>query len=165
MSLKPTLKDLINTLPQHGELRWIGIRPDKGHDMLEPDSALLNNHSGLEGDRYKGRSGSRHVTLVQLEHLSAIGGMLQTPAVDAAQLRRNLAVSGLNLIALKGKRFTIGNTVLEYTGLCHPCSRMEEIFGPGGYNAVRGHGGITAKVIVGGEICIGDPVTALAAQD
>ena len=67
-------------------------------------------------------------------------------------------VSGLNLLALKGKRFRIGSVVLEYTGLCHPCSKMETALGPGGYNAMQGHGGITAKVVEAGELAIGDAV-------
>ncbi len=72
-------------------------------------------------------------------------------------------VSGINLRALKDRRFQVGEAVLEATDDCHPCSRMEAILGPGGYNAVRGHGGITARVVEGGAVRIGDAVTALDA--
>ena len=67
-------------------------------------------------------------------------------------------IKGINLLSLKDKRFKIGTAILETTGLCHPCSRMEVNLGKGGYNAMRGHGGITAKVITNGEIRLGDSV-------
>ena len=156
-----SLKELLATLPQKGTLRWIGLRPARREPLCVVDKATLCSNSGLIDDRYAGRSGKRQVTLVQYEHLQAIAALLHCDRIDPALLRRNLAVSGINLLALKGKQFAIGSATLEFTGLCHPCSRMEELFGAGGYNAVRGHGGITARVVSGGEIALKDTVSAL----
>jgi MOSC domain-containing protein YiiM len=76
--------------------------------------------------------------------------------VNPQLLRRNLVVSGIPLIALKGRRFRIGEVLLEGTDACDPCSRMEAALGPGGYNAMRGHGGLCARIVEGGTIRIGD---------
>lgn len=73
-------------------------------------------------------------------------------------LRRNLVVSGINLSGLKGNRFRIGDAELVGTGPCAPCSRMEENLGPGGWNAMRSHGGICAMVVKDGKIQVGDRV-------
>ena len=146
-----------------GRVEWIGLRPARRADMQVVDEARLDPSNGLIGDRYAGRSGSRHVTLIQRENLAAIAAHLGLDAVPPDQLRRNILVSGINLLALKDRPFRMGEAVLEMTGDCHPCSRMEEIFGPGGYNAVRGHGGITARVREGGIVRIGDGLTPLQA--
>ena len=106
----------------------------------------------------EGKRSARQVTLIQQEHLSAIGAFLHQGTVDPSRLRRNIVVSGVNLLALKDKTFQIGEAVLEYTGLCHPCSKMERELGEGGYNAVRGHGGITARVIEPGLVKVGSQV-------
>jgi MOSC domain-containing protein YiiM len=117
---------------------------------------------GLEGDRASGRpGGKRQVTLIQAEHLPLIAGFVGLPEVSPALVRRNLVVSGLNLNALDNKRFYIGDVLLEATGHCHPCARMEEALGLGGYNALRGHGGLTARVLTSGVIRIGDVVHAV----
>ena len=117
------------------------------------------------GDRYSGRSGKRHLTLIQSDHLAVIASCVGKESLHPAIFRRNLLVSGLNLLALKKQYVQIGNVEIEVTGECHPCSYMEEVLGPGGYNAVRGHGGITARIIKAGTIKIGDEVRLLPKDD
>ena len=146
----------MNAPVRPGRVEWIGLRPARRADIQVVEAAVLNPQAGIIGDRYSGRSGTRHVTLIQSENLAAIAAHLGLEAVLPQQLRRNILVSGINLLALKDRPFRLGEALLEMTGDCHPCSRMEEIFGPGGYNAVRGHGGITARVLQGGLVRVGD---------
>jgi len=146
--------------PRSGHLTWIGLRPTKRAPLLSVDTACALTGGGLEGDHYGGGSGNRGVTLIQAEHLGVIAALTGVDEIAPAALRRNLVVSGLNLVALKGQRFRIGEVVLEGTGLAHPCSRMEDILGPGGYNAMRGHGGLCARVLQGGLLRVGDAVVA-----
>jgi MOSC domain-containing protein YiiM len=153
-----TLARLLAAFPHAGRVEWIGVRPAR-HVPPETLGEVLATDGGLLGDHYGG--GKREVTLIQAEHLPAIASLVGAPRVDPALVRRNLVVSGLNLFALKDRRFRVGEAVLEYTGACHPCSRMEEALGAGGYNAMRGHGGITARVLERGAIRRGDPVIAL----
>lgn len=153
---------LMATLPRAGRLEWIGLRPARDVPMQEVAEAELSPTAGLLGDRYAGRSGKRSVTLIQSEHLPAIAALCGNTRLAPAILRRNLVVSGLALIALKNRCFRIGDVLLEGTGPCDPCSRMEDALGPGGYNAMRGHGGLTARVLEGGCIRVGDAVVVVA---
>lgn len=157
-----TLNELLATLPQTGTVRWIGVRPARRQPMIETDVVEARIGMGLTGDRFSGSATSkRQVTLIQAEHLDVIARLLGRDSVHPALLRRNIAVGGINLLALHGATFRIGSAVFEATGGCHPCSRMEEALGAGGYNAMRGHGGITARVIEAGLIRIDDPVALL----
>lgn len=159
----PSFKGLIDTLPQRGKVVWIGVRPARAASMVALQEASIDPEQGLEGDRFSGAAGSpRQLTLIQHEHLAVIGSCLGRAPIEPALLRRNIVVSGLNLLALKGKRFQVGAAVLEWTGQCHPCSKMERLLGAGGYNAMRGHGGITARVVRAGRLQIGDPVAVPA---
>ena len=145
-----------------GVVRWIGLRPARRAPMLAVERCRLDEDAGLLGDRYQGRPGGiRQVTLIAAEQIAAIGSYLDAEATPE-QLRRNFVVSGVNLAALKGCRFRIGTAILEATGECHSCSRREETLGRGGYNAVRGHGGITARVVSDGVACVGDALERLA---
>lgn len=139
----------------------IGVRAARGRPMQAVDVADAVAGKGLVGDRYAGTSGKRGVTLLQAEHLPVIAALAGLEAVDPVVLRRNLVVRGIPLIALKGRRFRVGDAVLEGTGPCDPCSKMEAALGAGGFNAMRGHGGLCARVVEGGSIRLGDAVRAL----
>ncbi|MBF7730258.1 MOSC domain-containing protein [Pseudomonas sp. N040] len=152
------LQELLAAVPQRGHVQWLGVRPAAHNDMLEVDAVEARHAAGLTGDHARpGPGNNRQVTLIQWEHLAVIAGLLGKP-VSAADLRRNIAVAGINLFSLKGRRFRIGSTLLETTGWCQPCARLEERLGRGAFQAVRGHGGITARVLQGGIIRLGDPV-------
>lgn len=167
MSRLPTpgsdLYRLMSRFPAQGRVEWIGLRPSRGAPVVEVDKAIAHAGSGLEGDRYSGGSGKRGVTLIQAEHLPAIAALARVPALRPAMLRRNLVVSGIPVIALKGWRFRVGEVVLEGTAPCDPCSRMETMLGPGGYNAMRGMGGLCARIVDGGSLRVGDQVEWIGA--
>lgn len=165
MTLPPPdseLGKLMATLPRPGRVEWIGLRPARDQTMREVTQAEAVAGKGLLGDRYAGGSGKRGVTLIQAEHLPVIAALSGNATVLPSLLRRNVVVSGLPLIALKERRFRIGDVVLEGTDECDPCSNMEKALGPGGFNAMRSHGGLCARIVEGGVFRLGDMVIALA---
>lgn len=138
-----------------GRIDWIGLRPARRAKLLVMQSARLED-DGLEGDHAK--AGKRALTLIQAEHLPVIAMLANHDAVTPELLRRNVVVSGLNLLGFRKRQLRLGSAVIEITGPCPPCSRMEEALGNGGYTAMRGHGGVYATVIAPGDIRLGDTV-------
>jgi len=163
MPLNPqsSLNRLFNAPVRSGVLVWIGVRPEQRLAVCLVEEAILDPHVGIEGDHYSRDAGKRQVTLIQAESLAAIASHLGLETLAPEVMRRNLVTRGINLLALKDRRFRIGDAVLEMTGECHPCSRLEETLGVGGYNATRGFGGITAKVLAPGRISVGDAVVRI----
>lgn len=175
--MSANLRELVARFPITGRLEAIVLRPARNVEAVCSEEAQAIAGLGLVGDRRAGvpRHGEearrREVTLVQAEHLPLIATWVGRASVDPRQLRRNLVVSGVNLLALSspfpGQRllWRIGaEVVVEATGPCAPCSRMETALGPGAYNAMRGHGGITARIVQGGWLRRGDPVAACTAD-
>ncbi|VVN90026.1 MOSC domain-containing protein [Pseudomonas fluorescens] len=156
------LQELLADVPQQGRVRWIGVRPESRSAMVELEVVEARREAGLTGDHARpGARNARQVTLIQWEHFAVIGSLLARSTdqpVTPQDLRRNLVISGINLFSLKGRRFKIGQAILETTGWCQPCARLEQRLGHGTFQAVRGHGGITARVIQSGIIRLDDRV-------
>jgi len=155
------LKELLAQVPQSGEVRWIGVRPASRAPMVEIEAVEARRDAGLTGDHARPTPrNQRQVTLIQWEHLPVVAALIGK-TVAPADLRRNLAIAGINLFSLKNRRFRIGQAILETTGWCQPCARLEERLGPGTFQAMRGHGGLTTRVLEGGIIRLGDRVEVL----
>lgn len=150
-----SLKEMLHRVAQPGVVKWMGVRPTRRAPVVAVQGAWLAE-TGLEGD-HRASPGKRAVTLIQAEHLAVIGACIGREVL-AEELRRNLLISGLNLLAFRGETLRVGDAVIRLTGPCAPCSRMEEALGHGGSAAVRGHGGMTAEVLRPGRIEVGSPV-------
>ena len=157
--------------PQSGRIEAIILRPGRREPAVSVSEARAEPGFGMVGDcrAEKRRDGDaarkRELTLVQAEHLPLIAHWCGVDAIDPRQLRRNLVVSGINLLSMKSPfrdlrcEWQIGDSaIIEVTGSCDPCSLMETDVGYGAYNAMRGHGGLTALVVAGGTIRVGDSV-------
>lgn len=142
-------------------VEWIGISPGYRQPIEPRDEVTVGVGTGVEGDYHskKKTGGDRQVTLIQAEHLPLIASNTGRASVSPELFRRNIVVRGIELTSLISRHFRIGEALLEGTGPCTPCSRMDENVGQGGRLAMSGLGGLTAKVIEPGRIRIGDPVT------
>lgn len=166
-----TLHDLTQQFASEGRIEAIVLRPARNEPAVVVDEARAEPGRGLLGDRRanavrSGRQSSkRELTLFQAEHLPIVANWCGLGELLPTRLRRNLVVSGLNLIGMRSPfpdvvlEWAIGDEVIiQVTGPCDPCSKMAAELGLGSYNALRGHGGMTARILSGGLIRVGDRV-------
>ena len=149
------MAEMMARYAQAGRVEAIHLRPARREDVLSVDQAEITE-DGLTGDH--GKAGLRALTLLLAEHLPVVAALAGLPTVDPSLTRRNIVVSGLNLLGFRKKELILGGALVRISGPCPPCSRMEEYLGHGGYTAMRGHGGVYAEVLEGGVIGVGDEV-------
>jgi hypothetical protein len=154
-----------------GVVEAIVIAPDAEAPMTSVASARAQPDRGLEGDRYfddRGTFSNRNdrghdLTLIEAEVLDALsfppGGRLLPE--DA---RRNVVTRGIDLNALVGRPFRIGEVECFAQRLCEPCAHLERLTAqvdkPGTLRALIHRGGLRADIVTGGEIRVGDQVNA-----
>lgn len=166
-----TLRDLTQQFASEGRIETIILRPARGEPAILVDEACAEPGRGLFGDRCANtaragkQSTKRELTLFQAEHLPLVASWCGLTELQPSRLRRNLVISGLNLIAMRSPfadvvfEWIVGDEVIiQITGPCDPCSKMAAELGLGSYNALRGHGGMTARILSGGLIRVGDSV-------
>jgi MOSC domain-containing protein YiiM len=132
---------------------------------LERAHALAGR--GLDGDRYAARRGTftpandtargYDLTLIEaevLDDLSLPGG----GTLDYLSARRNIVTRGVNLNALVGRRFRIGDVECLGQRLCEPCSHLERLTGKGVLRALIHRGGLRADILSDGQIEVGSSI-------
>lgn len=135
--------------------------------MQAVDSARAVAGHGLEGDRYwqsdrtpaAKRDVDRELTLIEEEAVSALVNDEQVP-FTTAESRRNVVTRGVALNHLVGREFRVGGVRLKGIRLCEPCKHLQASTRPGVLKGLLHRGGLRAQILEGGDVKVGDPVTA-----
>jgi MOSC domain-containing protein YiiM len=146
----------------------IFLAPESGAEMKSVEVATALEGCGLEGDRYCAGIGhwSRfgrvcEVTFIAAEDLDYIERETGV-SVNDGQHRRNVVTRGISLKTLRrGERFRVGEVVFEYRGPRSVCRYIERLTEPGMTQALKGRGGICARVIENGTVRVGDEIEVL----
>lgn len=137
-------------------IQSIIIRPARKAEPLRVDTARITNN-GIEGDHYAKEDGTRQVTLIAEDALAEVAAITGFQGDGHLACRRNIMLNTLPQENLKGKIIKLGEkVVLEITGYCTPCFRMDENFGEGAISAFSKRAGWVARIIENGSISVGD---------
>jgi MOSC domain-containing protein YiiM len=147
-----------------GVVEGIYVAREGSATMERVDEARTIEGCGIEGDRYCEGTGFWtpygdvcEVTLIESEDLDYIQRELGI-TVENGEHRRNIVTSGIRLGDLRRKRFRIGETMLEYDRPRPPCRHVQELSEPGMTRALKGRGGICARVVEAGTIRTQDTI-------
>jgi MOSC domain-containing protein YiiM len=134
----------------------IHLAPASRLPMRSVDSVTAEAGRGLVGDRYHG-SKHRHVTVQSATALAAAEAAFGSP-IGAAATRRNITISGGEVPATPGTRFTVGGVDLEVVRVAAPCKLLDDTIGRGAKDALRRRAGSVCRVLTTGQISVGDEV-------
>jgi MOSC domain-containing protein YiiM len=138
-------------------LTSITIADSYGAGLRSLDSAELVAGQGIVGDRHFG--GVRQVTVISTGEVGKAAAEFGVATMDPAASRRNLVVDVPELPRHHGALIRIGDVVLSVWRDCAPCELMDEVYGEGARQALKERAGVSAQVVEGGSIRIGDRVT------
>jgi MOSC domain-containing protein YiiM len=143
-----------------GEVVAIYIGPER--QLPQPvEEAEAHAGKGLAGNRYYWPDGDapagNALTLIEEEALAAFheeSGIELT----AQASRRNVLTRGIDLNALVGKRFRVGDVECEGIELCEPCAHLASLTHPGVLRGMVHRAGLNAEILTDGKISVGDAV-------
>jgi MOSC domain-containing protein YiiM len=166
----PALPGRIGLLPLAGRVEALALAEAATSPMRLVETALAVAGRGLAGDRYAAKAGTftpahgpgvgYDLTLVQAEVLD---GLLldRDLRLGYAEARRNVVTRGIDLNALVGRRFRIGDAECLGQRLCEPCSHLERLTTKGVLRGLIHRGGLRADVLTGGSISVGASIVSL----
>ena len=137
--------------PGHNYFGHHGLPPDE-HAMIEVDEVECVAGRGLRGDRffdykpdYKGQ-----ITFFAGELYDELSAFLDTWDRAPSAFRRNIITRDIDLNTLIGVEFEIQGVRFLGTAECSPCHWMNQAFAPGAEAALKGRGGLRAKILSNG---------------
>ena len=127
-------------------------RLDHGIEKVASVSCVAG--AGLVGDRYFNHKEDYkgQITFFDSKVHEQISNDFDVPDLDPAQYRRNVITSGVDLNELIGERFTIQGIEFEGSEECRPCYWMDESVKPGVHEALKGYGGLRARILSSGQL-------------
>ena len=147
-----------------GVVEEIFVTGEGSAEMERVEEVRTIEGCGIEGDRYCEGTGfwTRYgdvcqVTLIEGEDLDYIEDELGI-SVKNGQHRRNIITRGVKLTELRRKRFRVGEALLEFDRSRPPCKHVQDLSEPGMTRALKGRGGICARVIEAGRIRARDAI-------
>ena len=144
-----------------GRVESIHLVAEHGGEPVAFDSAVAVAGKGLDGDRYfrDGQPPLHQLTLIESEAIEAVAQADPSLALAPGESRRQLTTSGIDLNALVGEEFSVGEVRCRGVELCEPCSHLEQHTGRAGIMRAMVHrAGLNAEILVSGTIAVGDSV-------
>jgi MOSC domain-containing protein YiiM len=144
-----------------GRVEAIFISAANGELPHAVESAVAVAGKGLEGNRYFENSRpEQELTLIEAEQIEQVAAEHGIDA-DPAATGRNVLTRGVDLNALVGRRFRVGEAECRGIELCEPCTFFEARTAPGAIQAFVHRAGLNAEILAGGLIRPGDAVEPL----
>jgi MOSC domain-containing protein YiiM len=147
-----------------GVVEGIYVTGEGSAAMKRVEEVMTIEGCGIQGDRYCEGTGywTRfgdvcEVTLIEGEDLDYIENELGI-GVKNGEHRRNIITRGIRLGDLRRKRFRVGEAVLAYDRPRPPCRHVQAMSEPGMTRALKGRGGICARVVQAGSIKVDDTI-------
>jgi MOSC domain-containing protein YiiM len=146
-----------------GRVEGIFVTPEHAALPAPVERVRALTGRGLEGNRqlFEQAPPCQALTLIAAEargRHEAVTGIVLSPAAS----RRNVLTRGIDVNALVGRRFRVGEVECVGVELCEPCSHLESLTVPGLIKGLVHQAGLNADILNDGEIAVGDPVAEIA---
>lgn len=153
-----------------GIVATIALAERANGDMYVVEHAEALANRGLNGDRYAAKAGTftpgndtargYDLTLIEAEVIDSLT-LPEGRRIGYAEARRNVVTRGIDLNALVGRRFRVGNVECLGQRLCEPCSHLESLTTKGALRGLIHSGGLRADVLSDGQVAAGDLIETI----
>jgi hypothetical protein len=153
-----------------GTVEVLALAEEATGDMRVVEHATAIANRGLEGDRYAVRAGTftpsddtlrgYDLTLIEAEVLDGLT-LPDHNRLGYAEARRNIVTRGIDLNALVGRRFRVGEVECLGQRLCEPCSHLERLTTKGALRGLIHRGGLRADALSNGDIATGATIETI----